>query len=144
MPASAGPEPRFAMLVTIRDYALERLEASAEAETLARRHAEAYLALVEAAAPHLTARDSRAWLDALAIDHDNLRAALDWAEAHDEAELALAICAAAWRFWQIRGHIVEARARLARLLALPGTREGLGCHARGRRRCRRVARLLAG
>ena len=59
------------------------------------------------------------WLDRLELDHDNLRAALDWAVASDEGEIALRLLAAVWRFWQIRGHLHEAEARSRRILALP-------------------------
>ena len=49
-------DPRFAMLVTIRDYAHERLATSADFEDLARRHAYAYLALVESVEDRLARR----------------------------------------------------------------------------------------
>src|SRR5919202_670094 len=70
-------EERFWMLETIRDYAAERLEASGEADELRRRHAQHFLALAEKAEPNLRGY-SRAWLDRLEREHDNLRAALDW------------------------------------------------------------------
>ena len=44
-------EPRFTMLETIRAYALERLEASGEAEEIRRRHAEHFLAVAEQIEP---------------------------------------------------------------------------------------------
>src|SRR5262249_57223256 len=65
------------MLETIREYAGERLAESGEADGLARRHAEHYLALAEEAEPH--ARElSREWLDRLEQEHDNLRTAIEW------------------------------------------------------------------
>ncbi len=45
-------EPRYAMLSTIREYALEQLEAAGEAEEARRRHAAYYLALAEDAQTH--------------------------------------------------------------------------------------------
>src|SRR4051794_13943719 len=113
-------DPRFAMLVTIREYALDRLAEMAEPERTPRRHAEHFTALAEEAREHLTGPDSRRWLDRLEKDHDNFRAAIDWAIAHDEKEIALRLGYALWRFWQIRGHLQEARARLDRILAMPG------------------------
>jgi non-specific serine/threonine protein kinase len=60
------------------------------------------------------------WLRRLEREHDNLRAALDWAEAVEDADTALRTSAAMWRFWQQRGPLAEARARLELALALPG------------------------
>ena len=113
-------EPRFWMLGTIRDYALERLVESGEAEAVRRRHAEAYASLVERAEPFLTGAQQNEWLARLDREHDNLRAAIHWAVASGEAELALRLVSAPWRFWQFRGHLREAAARQAEVLALPG------------------------
>jgi predicted ATPase/DNA-binding SARP family transcriptional activator len=74
-------EPRFAMLETIREYGLERLEASGEAPALRRRHAEHYLALAEDAEPKLRGAEQAEWLARLEQEHDNLRAALAWSQA---------------------------------------------------------------
>jgi predicted ATPase/class 3 adenylate cyclase len=112
-------QPRFAMLATIREYAHEKLEAGGEDELLHRRHAESYAELAETSASHLTAKDSRDWLDRLDLDHDNLRSALDWAVANDEAAVAMRTASALWRFWQIRGHLAEGAERLDRIFALP-------------------------
>ncbi len=113
-------DPRFAMLATIRDYAHERLGASDEFETVARRHAKVYLEFAETLAPSLTGADSRDLSDRFELDHDNVRAALDWAVARGETEIALRFVIATWRFWQRRGHLVEARRRVDTVLALPG------------------------
>ena len=113
-------DPRFAMLVTIRDYAHERLVATEEFEELARRHAETYLAVVEDAAPHLTGPDAGRLSDRLEVDHDNLRAAIEWSIARKDVRYALRFVTAVWRFWQTRGHLTEARARIDTVLSLPG------------------------
>jgi len=113
-------DPRFAMLVTIRDYASERLAAGEDYDELARRHAFAYLALVESLSPELIGGRAREVADRLETDHDNLRAALDWAVEKAEVELALRFVIAVWRFWQTRGHLVEARQRVDTILTLPG------------------------
>jgi predicted ATPase/class 3 adenylate cyclase len=115
-------ESRFFMLETIREYAGERLAQSADHETVVRRHAAHFLEVAERAAPELTGAAQVEWLDIVATEHDNLRAAIEWGAARDLPS-ALRIGAALWRFWQIRGHLREGRERLERLLDLPGARE---------------------
>ena len=116
-------EPRFAMLATIREYALEQLDTAGEADVLRSRHAETYLAVAEGAAAHLTGKEAGRWLDRLALDHDNLRAAFDWAVNEGRAETALRLVSALWRFWQIRGHLFEATERAASALRMDGVSE---------------------
>ena len=111
---------RFRMLHVIQEFALERLTASSEAAAIARRHLDTYAAYVESVAPELLGRDRRMWLDLLEQDQDNLRAALDWALESGEADLAFRLSSAAWRLWQARGHLHEARRRLDEVLALEG------------------------
>jgi len=103
--------PRYWMLETIREYAAEQLEASNGAEELQPRHAEHFLALAEAAEPHLPAY-SREWLARLDREHDNLRAAHDWLEASGETQLALRLTGALSWFWLMKGHVAEGRRRL--------------------------------
>ncbi len=132
--ATTADEPRFAMLATIREYALERLDGSPDGATFRRRHANHFAEMAAAAAEHLTGADSRRWLDLLEQDHDNLRAAIDWAFTSGEVELCLRIVTSLWRFWQIRGHLAEARDRFGRILAMPGVdaaRVGLLARAHG-------------
>jgi tetratricopeptide (TPR) repeat protein len=68
----------------------------------------------------LLQKDRKEWLDLLERDHDNVTAGLDWAVASGETDLALRLAAGAWRFWQARGHLHEARTRLERALAMEG------------------------
>lgn len=102
---------RFSMLETIREYAAEMLEARGEATTTRARHADAMIGLAEQAAPMLSGADQRVWLDRLEHDHDNMRAALDWAVSEPAPDVAVRLCYALWRFWQQRGYLTEARAR---------------------------------
>ena len=119
----AEGEPRFGLLETIREYALERLEQSGELEELRRRHAMRFLELVEAAEPELTRANQALWLDRLDEENDNIRAAITWAVAAGEVELALRLAGALVRFWSTRGLMREGRARLAEALAAPGSVE---------------------
>jgi predicted ATPase/class 3 adenylate cyclase len=113
-------EPRFTMLDTIREFAVERLASSGEEDELRRRHAEHFRDLAEEAERHLTREDRVAWLSRLEGEHDNLRAALDRADRTRDADTGLRTAAAIWRFWLQRGHLSEGRGRLERLLSMPG------------------------
>jgi len=76
--AQEGEEPRFAMLETIREYGLERLEASSKAEVTQRSHAEYFLTLAERAEPEVRSAQQITWIARLEHEHDNLREALRW------------------------------------------------------------------
>jgi tetratricopeptide (TPR) repeat protein len=118
----AESEPRFVMFETIHEYALERLVERGEIEAMRRQHAAYYLALVAAAEPLLRGPQQNPSLNRLAIEHDNLRAVLAWAQEYD-AEMGLRLAASLWWFWDLRGYYSEGRSWLARLLARPETLE---------------------
>jgi tetratricopeptide (TPR) repeat protein len=118
--SSPDGEPRFLMLETIREYAVERLEESGRGPELRDRHAQHFASLAEEAQGHLLASDKRAWLDRLEEDHDNLRASLDRALDEPHVVLALRLVFCLWRFWQMRGYLAEGTERTRRALALPG------------------------
>jgi len=118
-----GGEPRFRMLEVIREYALERLAQEDEAEEIRRRHAGFFLDLAETVEPKLTGPGQARWLDTVELEHENLRAALDWLSESGNAVMALRLGSSLWRFWQMRGFLHEARQRLTNLLALPGASE---------------------
>jgi predicted ATPase/class 3 adenylate cyclase len=120
--ADADGEPRFWMLETIREYALELL---GEAGTLAdarRRQAEWFLALAEHGDVESRTGDQTAWFEQLDADIANLRAALDWAEEMRDGELMLRLATAMWEFWATRGHIAEGTTVLEASLALASRR----------------------
>ena len=113
-------QPRFLMLETIREYAVELLASEADEEEVRDRHAGEYLALAEQAAPQFTRQAVRSWLDRCEIDHDNLRAAFSWAVKRQNGETAQRLTGALWRFWQMRGHLREGRDKSGMALALSG------------------------
>src|SRR5262249_47481827 len=102
--AGAAGEPRFTMLETLREYALERLEQSGEAETIRHRHADCFVALAETAEPHLFEPNPRVWLDRIAVEYDNLRGAQAWALAQEDAEIGVRLAVALLWFWNQRGY----------------------------------------
>ena len=118
--AEQEDEPRFEMLETIREFALEKLEESADAEAVERVHAEFYLALAEQAEPRLWGPQDAIWLERLEQEHDNMRAALSWALAHEEVDLALRLGAALRWFWNMGGYYGEGRSWLEATLAKEG------------------------
>src|SRR5947209_10773759 len=105
-------EPRFLMLQTIREFAAEQLEQSDEAAAIKDRHVQAFIALAQQAQPHVFGSRRKEWLDRLEMEDDNLRAALDWTLSTGDAKNAMLMWACLWRFWQMRGHIHEGRARV--------------------------------
>jgi predicted ATPase len=111
---------RFWMLETIREYAVEQLEESGEAERLRRRHAEHFLELAEETEP-LAREVDAATLDRLEEEADNLRAALDWLEGSGETQLVLQLAAALDDFWGVKGYLAEGRRRLEAAVAADET-----------------------
>jgi predicted ATPase/class 3 adenylate cyclase len=113
-------ELRVDMLETLREFAVERLEASSELEEYRERHADAYAGWIEKAAANLGGDETGRWLDEIEREHNNLRAALSWAIDHQRGDIAFRIVPASWRFWQMRGHIVEGRDRAEQALVSGG------------------------
>jgi len=122
-------EPRFLMLETIREFALDRLDAAGETSDLRRRHAQEFLDQAEKAEPNLT--QDPATIERVGRDHDNYRAALAWAIETGETELGFRLGFALWRFWHQRAHLREGRRWFEGLLALPGADARTGARAKG-------------
>ncbi|MBA2518646.1 MAG: AAA family ATPase [Chloroflexia bacterium] len=94
-----GGETRYTMLETIREFALDRLQASGEGGTLRAAHATYLLTLAEAAAPWLEREEQVTWYERLEIEHANVRAAIAWFQACDDTESVLRFGIALWLFW---------------------------------------------
>jgi predicted ATPase/class 3 adenylate cyclase len=117
----AGGEARFGMLETVRQYAAEALEQSGDAPAVRRRHLAYYLGMVERGEPALRGPQQQRWLAVLEQEHDNIRAAIRWAEDDDHSGGAGLRLAGALRwFWFTRGYVNEGRQTLERALALAG------------------------
>ena len=112
---------RFGMLETIRAHALERLRASGERSDIEARHTEAFSELASEAAAYLPGGKQAWWLDRLAADHANLRAATIRAIDSADVEHGLILVASLWRFWLQTGRLSESEDLAARALALPGS-----------------------
>jgi predicted ATPase/class 3 adenylate cyclase len=106
--------PRYWMLETIREYAVEQLEASGEAEETRRRHADWFLALADEGT--LVIMDA-AWVDRVDAEVDNVRAALDLVAAMGDTRRVLHATASLRDFWFTRGYIAEGHTRIENALA---------------------------
>jgi non-specific serine/threonine protein kinase len=118
----SGREPRLALLETIREFALERLDESGERDAVERAHAEYYAALFEEAAPWLRTGEQLAWLERLDPEQANLRAALGWATTGD-VRLGLRFVAAAWDYWELRSLTFDVIGAARRLIDRSDTPE---------------------
>jgi predicted ATPase/class 3 adenylate cyclase/DNA-binding CsgD family transcriptional regulator len=122
-----GSLDRYALLETIRRYALDRLAEAGETARLRDRHADAFLGLAESTAPILGADPGS--VDALGTDAANLSAAIDHT-ARTEPDKSLRLCAALAYWWLLTGQLVEGPAALTRALdATAGQRSALRCGA---------------
>jgi predicted ATPase len=104
---AAGGEPRFSLLETIREYALERLRERGDWTGAHDRHASYFVGMAEPADADLAGPGQLVWLDRLETDHDNLLAAMSWLVEHGPLEPAVHLFLVTWRFWWLRGHVVE-------------------------------------
>ena len=106
---SPETEPRFVMLETIREFALEQLQAGGELEEARQAHATYYLTWLAAADPRRLAGHVRGWVHRLDLEYDNLRAAMRWSLDRGDLSVALAAGTALTRYGQTRGHLRELR-----------------------------------
>ena len=112
-----GAEPRFTMLETVREFALDRLIESDEEAATREAHAAYYLALAETAANAAERAGSGDWMRRLTAERPNLQAALDWCEQTGQTAAALQMSGALWHYWYRLGELAEGRMRLERALA---------------------------
>lgn len=113
-------EARFSMLETLKEFALEQLNASNEREEAVRRHATYYCRLAEESESELTAAGQHAATQMLTQELANIRAALRYAIDTDDPDLGLLLTGCIWRFWQSTGHLIEPIRWLERLLETEG------------------------
>jgi predicted ATPase/DNA-binding CsgD family transcriptional regulator len=109
---------RYCLLETIRTFSLERLAEAGEAPSLNRQHFAWYLQLAEHAAPSLSGPQQEAWFGRLEVEHENMRAALEWALDEGEVLEVARFSLAMWRFWHTRTFQREGLRWLERIRAL--------------------------
>ena len=126
-----GGEPRFTLLETIRKHATEQLAASGEEAALQQRHAHYFLKLAEEVEPHLSSPEGDIWLEQMKREDANLRAALAWSKANQDAgETGLRLAGVLYFYWFLLGSLHEGRAWLEEMLVRTGSSERSA--ARGR------------
>jgi predicted ATPase len=138
--ALAGSDSRFVMLQTIHEHAREKLEASGEQAATMRAHAAYCLVLAEEGAADQDAAQVAEWLERMALEHDNMRAALEWMTASRNADWGLRLGSALFRFWEMREYFAEGEDRLDKLLKL----EGAASPTKARARALFASGVLAG
>ncbi|HET8846590.1 MAG TPA: LuxR C-terminal-related transcriptional regulator, partial [Ktedonobacteraceae bacterium] len=99
IPLPGNQEQRFMMLETIREYALERLQLSAEEEITRQMHAEYYLELAKTLEVKVMGDESPLWIAWIESEFENLRAAFGWFLLSQDAERVLEMSGSLWAFW---------------------------------------------
>jgi non-specific serine/threonine protein kinase len=102
----SDPEPRFAMLETIRGFAEEKLHESGDAVVVRWRHSTCYLALAETIPPAVwqSSAEEIAWLDRFEDERDNVWTAMDWVASNPDSVAGLRWAAALGWFWWWRAY----------------------------------------
>jgi predicted ATPase len=123
----AGDRAAYRLLETSRQYALDKLVASSEAQRFRSKHAEWFTDLAETGAESiLGGPDQTRWLDRFGSELDNFRTALAWSLGDGDPALGLRLGAALSRFWEVRGHWSEGLGWLEDALAgAPNAEDGL-------------------
>jgi predicted ATPase/DNA-binding SARP family transcriptional activator len=109
-------ETRFALLETIREFALEQLARRDAQHVAQQRHADWYAGMAMDAYFKLISPEAAAWSERIAAELDNIRTAFQWALAHNAVEPAVQLATGVWRFYWMRGLLREGLARLEAVL----------------------------
>jgi predicted ATPase/class 3 adenylate cyclase len=108
-------EDRFRMLETIREFALERIAESRELGQIGQRHFDFFLEVAQREGSDAD-RQAVESVERLEAEHDNLRAALQFARGLDDPRLELRLVSALADFWEYRGHLTEGLERIREVL----------------------------
>jgi predicted ATPase/class 3 adenylate cyclase len=112
-----GEEARYRLLETVRQYSLDRLVETGEADIVRRRHAEHFRAIASRIDDELLGPDAPRWMRRLELEQDNFRGAMTWALEHDAPDLALGLAEGLGRFWFFTSRFTEGRDWLDRALS---------------------------
>ena len=117
----ADGSTRYRLLETIRQYALERLDASGDGDGVRRRHAECYIAFAERVQAAIPGPTDGEWMRAADREMANFRGAFDWATGIGDADVALRLAVPLGEFGAPRPRYTIAR-WIERAVDLPAAR----------------------
>ncbi len=124
-------EPRFNMLDTVREYALDRFEAARDPTAVRKRHAEYFIGLAERLEPLLTSPFRKTPLAQLDAELNNFRAALEFCILRQSDTLAgLRLAGALPWMWYFSGQLREGLSWLHRAMDLPHQDQYLALRAK--------------
>jgi predicted ATPase/DNA-binding XRE family transcriptional regulator len=129
--ANESREDRYDMLMTIQEYALERLRGSGEEIEIRNRHLAYFSELAKQARLHLQSADQLEWLDRLDAEYDNIRVALNWAQTSGAIAEGLWLVTDLQWFWIWRVHVQEPCLALENLFTKPLPADQIQALARG-------------
>lgn len=113
-------QPRYRLLETIREYALERLSERGAVADMRRAHAKHFLELAEVADPLLRGAEQLTWIEMFRSERDNLLASLRFAIETEDADHAVRLAVATGWFWTMTGRHDEAGSWAEQALRVPG------------------------
>ena len=122
-----GDRAAYRLLETSRQYALDKLVSSSEAQRFRSKHSEWFADLAGTGAESmLGGPDQTRWFDRIDSELDNFRTALAWSLGDGDPAVGLRLGAALSRFWEVRGHWSEGLGWLEDALAgAPDAEDGL-------------------
>jgi predicted ATPase/DNA-binding XRE family transcriptional regulator len=115
---------RYQLLETICQYAGEKLHESGNARWIHDRHLAYFLRYAEKAEPHLFGAEQVIWAKRLEMEHDNLRAALNWSLESGQSNAGLQMAGALAWFWHNNGHLREGSRWLEMMLTFDSSARG--------------------
>jgi len=123
-------ERRYRLLMTVREYAQERLVAQNEQSEALGQHADFFVSLAEAEGRELGGPGQTAAADRLGAHYDDITAGLRWMAANTDPDRALDVAASLWRSWHLRSHLDEGRRFVQELADIAGPRADARSRAR--------------
>ena len=112
---------RLQILETLRVYALERLMQSADWQPCQGTHAQYYTAFSRLVFKGLQGAEQDVWMHRAILEHENCQAALRWALAQADGDLAVDLAGSLWWFWYRRGLFILGRQNVSAALQLPSS-----------------------